>query len=144
MTEKKTNEPSFSEVYLRDFIRNNPHAEVSVEANYLIIDLPWARNDSRLKAEITDQEFIAEINKISLNPKYDALFHLADNKAEFIYSYLDPNSDTHKDTANREFTVHFEGKPYKCYFSEPTITLNKLHWHLKDYLRIVMCNQFLN
>jgi hypothetical protein len=126
MTEKKTNEPSFSEVYLKDFIRNNSHAEVSVEGDNLIIDFPWAINDSRLKSDVNDQEFITEINKVSLNPKYDAIFHLADNKVEFIFSYIDPDSDVFKDMANREFTVHFEGKPYKCYFSEPTSTLNKI------------------
>lgn len=126
MTDKKTCEPSFSEVYLKDFIRNNSHAEVSVEDGNLIIDFPWARNDSRLRTNVTDQEFITAINKVSFNPKYDAIFHLAENMVEFIYAYIDPNSDEHKDLVNRKFTVHFGGEAYKCFFAEPTQTLSKI------------------
>jgi hypothetical protein len=126
MTAQKTNEPSFSEVYLKNFIKNNSHAEVSVENNNLIIDLPWARSDCRLKSEVTDNEFISEINKVSLHPKYQAIFHLAENKVEFVFAYVNPNSEEYKELVNREFIVHFEGKPYKCHFSEPTSTLNKI------------------
>ncbi len=63
MTKEKTVEPSFSELYFKKFLNNNPHAEVSIEEESLIIDCPWAKNDAGLKADISDQEFIAEINK---------------------------------------------------------------------------------
>lgn len=126
MTKEKSAEPSFSEVYLKEFLKNNPQAEVSIEGNNLIIDCPWARSDARLKTDISDQEFIAEINKSIFNPKYDGIFHAEANKVEFIFSYVDPESDEYKDMINRSFIVHFEGSQYKCYYAEPSNTLNKI------------------
>jgi hypothetical protein len=126
MQDKKTNEPSFSEVYLKTFLLNNPHAEVSVENENLIIDSPWGRSDARLKASLSDQEFITEINQAILNPKFDGIFHANENKVEFAFSYIDPESEKFKDMVDRSFIVHFEGNQYKCYYAEPSNILNKI------------------
>jgi hypothetical protein len=80
--------PSFSEVYLKEFIKNNPHVEVSIDEEQIIIEKPWMRDDVRLKCDKNDSEFIEILNSIGLSPKFDAIFHNDLNKAEFIYSYV--------------------------------------------------------
>lgn len=126
MAEEAKKQPSFSDVYLKEFTANNAHCCVSVEGESLIVDLPWDRDDARLKSTVDDQVFIGDLNNISLSAKYDAVFHNDANRVEFVYSYLDPLAESNKDLIDRNFDVYFEGKKYKCYFAEPTERLLRI------------------
>jgi hypothetical protein len=119
-------EPSFSEVYLKAFTKHNPHCQVQIEDGYLVIEKPWGANDAQLKFDIKEQETIASLNSIRLNPRFDAIFHDDSNEIEFIYAFLDPNSDHNKGVIDRKFDLNFEGQLYECYFSEPTTKMLKL------------------
>lgn len=119
-------EQSFSEVYLKTFIKHNPHCAVAVEDEYLMIEKPWSHDDARLKICVQEQEFISELNQIRFNPKFDAVFHDDLNSIEFLYGYLNPELERNKDIMSRKFTVHFEGKSFNCYFAEPTSRLLRI------------------
>jgi hypothetical protein len=124
-------EPKFSDVYLKTFIKNNSFAEVNIEGDNLLIDKPWGRNDARLKSDISNHNFISALNGIIFNPKYDALFHSKANKAEFIFSFINPDSEDYRDIKDRKFSVHFGGQCYKCYFSEPSEELMIIAKHFE-------------
>lgn len=126
MNDNVKKEPSFSEVYLSDFLGNNPHADVSVDDDCLIVDKPWMREDARLKGGVKDSDFISALNGLQFSPRFDAIFHVDTNTAEFLYAYIDPDLESNKDVVDREFTVYFEGNNYKCHFSEPSDRLKKI------------------
>ena len=120
MSEQNKKEPSFSEVYLSEFIQNNPHAEVSIDSDYLIVENPWMRDDVRLKGDVKDSGFIEALNNLIFRPKFDAVFHIDINSIEFVYAYLDPSSESNIDVINRSYSIFHEGANYECCFSEPS------------------------
>lgn len=120
MAEQEEGNPSFADVYLKDFCERNELAEVSVEDDHIIIDKPWGRDDARLKAGINDHEFIEAVNNLKLTPRFDALLHYDNNVIEFAFAFIDPSIDPYKSLVDRDFIVHYEGNPYKCRYAEPT------------------------
>jgi hypothetical protein len=122
----KTPEPPFSDLSLKEFTCNNKHVEVTIEGKYLIIDKPWGRNDARLKSEIENRDFINVINNIVFDKKYDAIFHKKENLCEFLFAFIDPDSEEYKDIADRQFTVYFNGVEHKCYFGSQSKSLDAI------------------
>ncbi len=124
MTEIK--KPSFCEIYLKDFKTNNPHCEISVEEDKLILNQPWGTDDTRLVFDISDLDFIKDLNNIMFKNQFDAIIHSDKNVVEFFYAFLPIDEEPHKTYLDRSFECHFEGKSYKCYFSRPTDRLFKI------------------
>lgn len=119
-------EPSFSDVYLKTFTKHNPHCQVQIEGDQLVIEKPWGVNDAQLKFDIKELETISNLNSIRLNPRFDAVFHDDLNEIEFIYAFLDPDSESNKEVIDRKFDLNFEGQLFKCYFANPTTKMLKL------------------
>lgn len=126
MSETNKKEPSFSEVYLSDFLSNNPHVDMSIDDDSLIVEKPWARDDVRLKGNVKDTDFISALNAVKFSPKFDAIFHVDTNKAEFVYAFLDPEQDANKSIIDRRFSIYYEGRSYECYFAEPSERLSRI------------------
>ncbi|PIE58489.1 MAG: hypothetical protein CSA33_03450 [Desulfobulbus propionicus] len=126
MNKNKIETKSFAQQYLTNFLKYNPHAEVSVDDYNIFIDNPWMRKDVFLKFSTDDADFISIINNIKFSSRFDAIFHMDTNTAEFIYSYLDPRILSNKDILDRKFTIEHKGDKYKCYFKEPSKRLFKI------------------
>ena len=123
---KNNSEPRFSEIYLKNFVSNNPHCQITVEEDHFLVEKPWSTDDARLKAPISQTDFIQDLNSIAFNPKFDAIIHLDKNQVEFIFTYLHVEDKEASDYIDRDFEVYFEGRTYRCFFSEPTERLYKI------------------
>lgn len=119
-------EPSFIDVQLKKFTKNNPHCEISIDDNTLIINKPWGYSDILLKEKIDNHRFIKDLNNIKLDPRFDAICHLDKNKIEFIFSYVNPERAIDKTILNRSFELNHQGKAFKCYFKKPTKRLFRI------------------
>lgn len=108
---------------LSEFKKNNPHCSISIDGNGLRIDKPWGCDDCLLVFDLKDTQFVEDLNKIKLSPKFDAIIHMDNNAIEFIFAYLLPKNKITKDYMNREFTLHFDGTEMLCKFAEPTSRL---------------------
>lgn len=119
-------ETSFSDVYLKTFTKHNPHCQIQIEDEQLVIEKPWGLDDAQLKFDIKELETISGLNSIRLNPRFDAVFHDDQNKIEFIYAFLNPEIEHNKGMLDRKFDLNFEGVNYECYFANPTEMMLKL------------------
>lgn len=116
----KTSSTSFEDLYVPVFKKNNAHCKFSVEEDLFVIDNPWGSDDSRLAFPITDHDVIRDMNNVILNQQFDAIFHIDTNLVEFIYGYSDPEEETFKTHADREFEINLDGVRCACRFADPT------------------------
>jgi len=105
---------------LQRFTKRNPHAVVTYDKNIILIEKPWGKDDVRITCEAKDKAFIKSINSVYLNPIFIAVFHPEKKLIEFLYTYLDPSSESNKDVIDRKFQVNFEGNVFDCFYAEPT------------------------
>jgi len=122
----KNSEPSFTEVQLKKFKKNNPHCNISIKDDLLILEKPWGREDVILQEKTNNQTFINDLNNVKFNPKFDAICHLDKNKVEFIFAYLNPEHEIDKSFLNRKYEINYQGKAIQCYFKKPTKRLFRI------------------
>lgn len=111
---------SFDVNSMSQFKNNNPHCEIAIDEGFLVIEKPWGTDDTRLVFECSADEKIKDLNKLVLNPQFDAIIHIDTNTVEFIYAFLSTDSEITRPYIDREFEIFFNGIKFKCYFGEPT------------------------
>jgi hypothetical protein len=114
---------SFSHASLTEFHTNNPHSYLLREDDNLFIDNLWGGLDVRLLFDENDDNQIATLNRIRVDPRFDAIIHQEENRIEFAFGIFDPNDDTVKGWIDRNFAIHHNGNEYNCSYSEPTLDL---------------------
>lgn len=122
----KPNEPSFKDVYLKEFTTNNPHCEVTVEGKNVNISKPWGTDDVRFTTTVDNHQLIDDLNKVLFNTRFDAIYHIDTNTLEFIYGYLDPSDQHAAPMIDRKFTAHYSGHSFECMYAPPTERLFRL------------------
>ena len=105
---------------LNDFTTNNPHAKVTNLANQFIINTPWGCDDCCLAFERTNSTFIKTLNSIKYDTRLDAIIHINQNIIEFAFGFLEKNTDYYEHYANKNFSILYNNKEYKCRYSSPT------------------------
>jgi hypothetical protein len=105
---------------LETFSRNNPHANIRSEGDSITIDRPWGSTNVGLVSDISDHEFLGELQNVWLNPTFDAVVHLDTNLIEVLFLFLDPSDEIQSSHMNRSFTIHYCGNKFTCSFAEPS------------------------
>ena len=108
--------PTIADAFLAKFQASNPHVQIRSTGEAIVIEKPWGAEDTIILCDLDDQLFFKELNEITLNPVFDAIFHSETNEAEFIFAFLDPEESY----CDREFTMHFDGNAIDCSFREPS------------------------
>ena len=120
--------PSIIDAYLSDFVKNNPQAEIKVLNEKIEITKPWGTEDVSIICPIKDHQFIETLNKILINPRFDAIVHIDTNTIEVFASYY-PKNDLFNPIIDREFKFHFNETKCECRFEEPS----ERFWQLADH-----------
>jgi hypothetical protein len=102
------------------FRENNPHASIRLEGDAITINEPWGSKNVALISEISDLEFLQELECVWLNPAFDAVIHLDTNTIEVLFLYLDPSDEIQSSHMNRNFSIHYDGNKFDCAFGEPS------------------------
>jgi hypothetical protein len=119
---EKSPEVVAAEKALSQFMANNPGCSISFEknTNSVVIENPWGADDLRLRVPMDDAAGMKDLNNLSLNPRFDAIYHLDQNMAEFVFGFLPPSDQLVKEYIDRKFAFHFDGQDYDCWFGTPT------------------------
>jgi hypothetical protein len=110
------------------FLKNNPKSQLRrlkdpEKIHY--IHRPW--NDESIILVLWDEsdtKLITVLNALILPEKFSAIYHMEDNKMEFIYSPLDKDDPD----ITRKFNIKIEGKQYTCQYqlaSDKLLTLSQ-------------------
>ena len=111
--------PTVVAAYLADFVANNPHAEIVSSKTSLTIKKPWGADDVSINFPIKDHDFLKILNKLTINPRFDAIIHNATNTVEVFAGYF-PETERFKPILDRSFAFHFDGIECQCKFAEPS------------------------
>jgi hypothetical protein len=122
----KKESPSFQDLYLSKFQKNNPTCELAIEDQSLMINNAWGSQEARILFNLSDLDSIKDMNNVSLNPQFDAIIHLDSNQIEFLWGYIDPTGEYGAPIAERKFEFYFQGYKYKCFFGNPSTRLLKI------------------
>lgn len=128
---KEAERPSFEDLYLGQFKKNNPHCTFSVQEDHLILQRPWGTDDARFALKLSDLPVIQDLNNILFNPQFDAIIHLDTNEIEFLFAYLDPKEEPTSSYLNLHFQFIYRGENYDCRFDEPTKRVYELASRLR-------------
>lgn len=115
----KPKAPTVVEAYLADFVVNNSHAEIECGKTTIVIKKPWGSNDVSISFPVDDHEFLKLLNKLTINPRFDAIIHNETNTVEVFAGYFSKN-DQFNPIIDRSFAFHFDGIECQCKFAEPT------------------------
>lgn len=115
----KKNAPTIVDAYLSQFVENNPHAVIDVDGDILKIKKLWGLDDTSIVFKIDDHGFFADLNNLTINPKYDAIIHNDSNTLEVFWTYAKKDEKT-TPLLDRSFKFHFEDYECLCKYSEPT------------------------
>lgn len=121
------------------FKSNNPHVECTRIDNELTVSKPWGYDDCLLKIDEKDPR-INFLSNIQIDTRFDAIIHISDQVVEFIFGFLDPNSESDSDIVTRKFTLQLDNNEYTCYYAEPTDALwfiSYYHWRLPTDIQSV-------
>jgi hypothetical protein len=112
--------PTVVDAYLSQFIKRNSHVNIRVEGETLMIESPWGAGNVAIVCDLSDHEFLADLNNVWFNPAFDAIIHLDSDTFEILFLYLDPEDAIHSSYLDRDFKVHLDGNEFHCRFGEPT------------------------
>lgn len=100
------------------FKENNPQISIGSKDGAICINRPWGKDDALLKISIENGKLLSLLNNIKFDTRFDAVIHLKENTIEFLYAYLD--SDSELETLNRKFDFSYQGQTFNCSFEEPS------------------------
>lgn len=121
MAQSQIPEPqSVVDAYLKRFAEHNPHVKVRIDGENLMIESPWGAGNVAIACELSDHEFLKDLNNVWFNPALDAVIHLDTNTVEILFLFLDPQDATSSSYLDRRFKFHLDGTEFDCRFAEPT------------------------
>ena len=127
MTEDSTSKTqSLQDLYLSDFQNNNPQCKFSLDEDKFVIEKAWAVDDVRFAFDPSELNVLRDINNTAFLSKFDALFHIDLNEAEFFFAYLRPDEEPDASYLDRNFAFNFMGQTLECCFKEPSQRLFSL------------------
>lgn len=144
--ENRQDSPSFEDLHLVEFQKNNPQCKFSIQEKQLLIERPWDTEDVRFAFDISDLASIEDMNNIAFRHQFDAIFHLDDGCVEFIFGFLPPDEEPFRSYIGRRFQFNFEGVAYECSYEKPTdrlLALAKRFRRLPSDSGIVVAPQLL-
>jgi hypothetical protein len=108
---------------LGEFTRNNPWSRVERRSRGLTILSPW--NDSTLVLSIgkEDRAHLQCLNGLVLPERFNAIFHVAEHRLEFIFNSLFDKNDP---LPSEPFKFQFQGRTFECYYAGPSPELSFL------------------
>jgi hypothetical protein len=126
MEDSTSKAPSPQNLYLSDFQKNNPQCKFSFDEDKFVIEKAWAVDNVRFVFDPSEFDGLRDINNIAFLPKFDALFHVDRNEAEFFFAYLKPDEEPDISYLDRNFAFNFMGQTLECCFKEPSQRLFSL------------------
>ena len=103
---------------LEELKKNNPTAIFENKRKFLTIKNLWNDNSFQIVIDKTKED-VDKLNDTVYLEELIAIYHKTEEKLEFIYTPSDPNELSNK----RKFDFNYEGKSFKCYFSESSKSL---------------------
>lgn len=126
MEESTSKATNLQDLYLPDFQKNNPQCKFSFDEDKFVIEKAWAVDNVHFVFDRSEFDGLGDINNIAFLPKFDALFHVDRNEAEFFFAYLKLDEEPDMAYLDRNFAFNFMGQTLECYFKEPSQRLFSL------------------
>jgi len=125
-SQSQAGQPNAKDDYVEKFLRRNAGSKILEEPD-ICINAAWG--DPGIQIELPSDGtniFFDDLSNMILPHRLYAIYHCDTKEVEFIYTFLNIESESDKDIANRRFVFHYQSTDYLCEFRMPTERLFRL------------------